>query len=45
MEHLALDIKHINKSLRRMQKYILNKSIKEDKTNNVKNLAGIGEAA
>jgi len=45
MEHLASDIKHIKQSLRRMQKYILNKSIEDDKANNVKDLEGVGEAA
>ena len=43
MEHLVSDIKHIKESLRRMQKYILNKSIKGDKANNIKNLEGVGE--
>ena len=45
MEHLASDIKHIKESLRRMQKYILNKLIEGDKANNIKNLEGVGEAA
>ena len=45
MEHLVSDVKHIKESLRRMQKYILNKSIKDNKANNVKNLEGVGEAA
>ena len=43
IEHLASDIKHIKESLRRMQKYILNKSIEGDKANNVKDLEGIGK--
>jgi len=43
MEYLASDIKHIKESLRRIQKYILNKSIEDNKVNNVKNLEGIRE--
>jgi len=45
MEHLASDMKHIKELLCQIQKYILNKSIKSDKANNVKNLDGIGKAA
>jgi len=45
MVHLALDIKHIKESLRRMQKYILNKSIEGDKANDVKDLEGVSEVA
>jgi len=45
IKHLMSDIKHIKKFLRRMQKYILNKSIESDKVNNVKDLKGVGEAA
>jgi len=40
-----LGVKYIKESLRRMQKYILNKLIEEDKTNNVKDLVGVGEVA
>jgi len=35
MEHLVSDIKHIKVSLSRMQKYILGKSIKSDKANDL----------
>jgi len=45
IEHLISDIKHIKESLRKIQKYILNKSIKDDKTNNVKDLEGVREVA
>ena len=45
MEHLASDIKHIKESLRRMQKYILNKLIEGDKANNINDLEGVGKAA
>jgi len=45
MEHLALDVKNIKNSLTRMQKYILGKSINEDKANNIKDLEGIGKTA
>ena len=38
IEYLALDVKHLKESLRRMQKYILNKSIKGNKENDVKGL-------
>ena len=41
IEHLVSDIKYIKESLIRMQKYIL---IKSNKTNNVKDLEGVGEA-
>jgi len=40
-----LNVKHIKESLKRIQKYILNKLIEGDKANNVKDLAGIGEVA
>ena len=43
MEHLAFDIKNIKDSLYRMCKYIMGKSIKEENTNNVKDLEGIGK--
>ena len=45
IEHLISDIKHIKKSLRRIQKYILNESIEDNKTNNVKDLEGVREVA
>jgi len=41
LEHLALDIKNIKKSLTRMQKYILDKTIEGSEANNVKDLEGI----
>jgi len=45
MLHLVLDIKYIKESLRRIQKYILDKSIEGDKANNVKDLEGVSEVA
>ena len=39
------DIKSIKESLKRMQKYILNKSIVDDKVNKFKDLEDIGEVA
>jgi len=45
MGHLASDIKNIKDSLIRMCKYILSKSIEDDKTNSVKDFKGIGKAA
>lgn len=45
MEHLVSDIKHIKESLRKMQKYIFNKSIKGDKANDVKDLEDVREVA
>ena len=45
MEHLASDIKNIKKSLGRIQKYILSKTIKNDKANSIKDLEGIGKVA
>jgi len=44
MEHITSDIKNIKDSLYRMEKYILGKSIKGDKANNIKNLEGVGKA-
>jgi len=44
MEHLASDALNIKESLSRMWKYILGKSIKSDKANNVKDLKGMGKA-
>jgi len=45
MEHLVSDIKNIKESLTRMHKYILSKSIDNDKANNIKDLEGIGKTA
>ena len=45
LEHLVSDVKHIKESLKRMQKYILNKSINGDKANDIKDLEGVGKAA
>ena len=45
LEHFVSDIKSIKKSLKRMQRYILNKSIVSNKANEVKNLECSGEAA
>ena len=45
LEHLASDIKSIKESLKRMQKYILNKSIISDKVNDIRDLECISEAA
>ena len=45
MEYLISDVKHIEESFRRIQKYILNKSIEDDKANNVKDLEGVREVA
>jgi len=44
MKQLVLDIKNIKESLIRMRKYILDKSIDGDNTNNVKDLEDIGMA-
>jgi len=45
IEHLVFDIKNIKETLRRMQKYILDKAIKGKKANNIKDLEGVGKAA
>jgi len=45
MKQLASDIKNIKKSLIRMCKYILGKSIDSNNANNVKDLEDIGMAA
>ena len=45
MEHLVFDIKIIKDSLSRMYKYILGKSINENKANEVQDLESIGKAA
>ena len=45
MEYLASDIKHIKESLCHIQKYILNKLIKSNKANDIKDLEGVGEVA
>jgi len=45
IEHLVLDAKNIKDSLTRIQKYILGKSINDDKANSVKDLKGIDKVA
>jgi len=45
MEHLDSDIKNIKKSLSRMEKYILSKSIDGNKANNIKDFEGLDKAA
>jgi len=45
MEYLASDIKNIKESLDRMQKYILNKAIKDNKANSIKDFKGVGKVA
>ena len=45
MEYLASDMKNIKKSLRRMQKFIFNKTIEGDKANDIKDLKGVSKAA
>ena len=45
IEYLASNVKHIKELLCWIQKYILNKLIKDDKANDVKDLEGIGEVA
>jgi len=45
MEHLASDVKNIKDSLIRMCKFILGKSIEDDKANNIKDLKGVSKAA
>ena len=45
MEYLVSDIKNIKDSLSRMCKYILGKTINNDKTNNIKDLEDIGKVA
>ena len=45
IEYLALDIKNIKEFLSRMYKYILGKSINNDKANDVKDLEGVGKVA
>ena len=45
MEYLASDVKNIKDSLSRMCKYILGKTINDDKANNIKDLEDIGEVA
>ena len=44
MKHIASDIKNIKDSLHRMEKYILGKSIKGDKANDIKNLKRVRKA-
>ena len=43
IEHLASDIKNIKKSLFRIEKYILGKGIDSNKTNEIKDLEGLGK--
>ena len=45
MEYLASDMKNIKKSLRRMQKFIFNKTIEGDKANDIKDLKVVSKAA
>ena len=45
MEHLASDVKNIKDSLSRMCKYILGKTINDDKANEVHDLKGVGKVA
>jgi len=45
MKHLVLDIQNIKVSLTRMWKYILDKIIEGDNTNNVKDFQGVGKIA
>jgi len=45
MEHLASDIKNIKDFLIKMHKYILGKTIDNDKANSIRDLEGIGKAA
>ena len=45
IEHLVSDNKNIKDSLVRMCKYILGKSIEDDKANSVKDLKSIGKVA
>ena len=44
MEHLVSDALNIKESLTRMHKYIASKSIDNNKTNDVKDLNGMGKA-
>ena len=45
LEHMSSDIKNIKKSLTRIQKYILGKTIEGSEANNVKDLEGISKVA
>jgi len=45
IEHLASDIKNIKDSLSRMCKYVLGKSINNDKANDIKDLEDVGKVA
>ena len=45
MEYLASDVKNIKNSLSRMCKYILGKTINDNKANNIKDLENIGKVA
>ena len=45
MKHLASNIKNIKNFLNRIRKYILSKSIKGNKANNIKDLEGVSKVA
>ena len=45
MKHLVPNIKNIKKFLDRMQKYILGKTIKDNKANSIKDFKGVGKVA
>jgi len=45
LEHLMSDMKNIKESLSRMQKYILDKTIKNGEANNVKDFKGVSKVA
>jgi len=45
IKNLASNIKNIKNFLNRMRKYILSKSIKGNKANNIKDLEGVSKAA
>jgi len=45
IEHLVSDVKNIKDSFSRMHKYILGKTINNDKANDVKDLEGVGKVA
>jgi len=45
LEHLPSDFEYIKESLYHIMKYIKNKSIEQNKTNDVPDLSGISEVA
>jgi len=45
MKYLVSDIKNIKESLGRMQKYILSKTIEDDKANDIPDLKGVSKVA